>query len=276
MKKVNLFFVLAFLIFFTNRFRASAQNTEISNNNNKQNNQETLEFSHPLITESISPDTKIRFTFLDTKADSSMLSQTYDLELEYAPVPSFSLHLDIPYAVLNPSGEKAVSSLDNVELDLKFANFAFASHNVLLGYGISFGFPTGSQVKGIGSDHIWDINPFFNGGIRWKDWEWTAFFTFGIPSNQHNNENIQTGLESRLTALYHIGNKWQALLEAGNAIQISRFYKGEGNYDLTEGIKFKPDPDKPWIVALGAREPLGKNDELKLQGILSVFYHFKD
>ncbi len=276
MKKYNRLFLYAVLIFLINSFNISAQESKETATDSNQNKPEELEFSHPLITESISPDTKIRFTFLDTRDNSGMYSQTYDLEMEYAPVPSFSLHLDIPYAVLNPSGESRISNLDNIELDLKFANFAFASHKVLLGYGISFGFPTGSQAKDIGSDHIWDINPFFNGGFMWRKWEWTAFFTFGIPANQKNNENMQTGLESRLTALYHLSPRWQALVEAGNATQISRFYRGAGNYDLTEGIKYKPDPDKPWIIALGAREPLGNNDELKLQGVLSVFYHFKD
>jgi hypothetical protein len=238
--------------------------------------QENLEFSHPLITESISPDTKIRFTFLDTKAKDNVLSQTYALELEYSPVPSFSIHLDIPYTVLKPTGNHSISNLDEIEMTFKFANFAFASHNVLLGYGIGLGLPTGDQAKGIGNNHIWDINPFFNGGIIWKEWEWTAYFIFGIPSNQYTEENVQTGLESRLTALYHIGRRWEALLEAGNATQISHFYKGEKNYDLTEGVKFRPDPDKPWIIALGVRHPVFQNNEIKLQGIISVFYHFND
>ena len=264
------------LLFSMNWLDIIAQEDVSSNGKENYNGQEHLEFSHPLITESISPDTKIRLTFLDTKSNDNILSQTYDLELEYAPVPSFSIHLDVPYVVLHPSGNNIISNLDEIELALKFANFAFASHNVLLGYGIIFGLPTGDQAKGIGNNHILDINPFFNGGIKWERWEWTAFFIFGIPSNQRTNENIQTGLESRLTALYNINTRWGALLEAGNATQISRFYKGDNSYDLTEGIIFRPDPDKPWIIGIGARNPIFKNDEIKLQGMVSVFYHFKD
>jgi hypothetical protein len=33
---------------------------------------------------------------------------------------------------------------------------------------------------------------------------------------------------------------------------------------------------QPWIIGIGARNPVFKNDEIKLQGIISVFYHFKD
>jgi hypothetical protein len=238
--------------------------------------QEQMEFSHPLITESISPDTKIRLTFLNTKGTDNKIAQTYDLELEYSPVPVFSIHLDVPYEVIHPSENLLISNFNEIEVDLKFANFAFASHNVLMGYGISFGLPTGNQAKGIGNNHVWDINPFFNGGIKWKNWEWTAFFILGIPFNKSSTDNKQTALECRLTALYHFNNQWEGLIEAGNATQLSRFYKGDNSYDLTEGIKFKPKADKPWILGLGIRHPVFKNDEIKLQGIITVFYHFKD
>jgi hypothetical protein len=268
-------FICWILFLLLNCLRIEAQN-KISTDSKDLSRKEQIEFSHPLVTESISPDTKIRLTFLDTKAIDNKMSQTYDLELEYAPVPVFSIHLDVPYEVLHPSENLLISNLSEIEVDLKFANFAFANHNVLLGYGISFGLPTGNQEKGIGNNHVWDVNPFFNGGVKWKKWEWTAFFILGIPVNQNSNENKQTALECRLTSLYHINLKWEALIEAGNATQLSRFYKGDNSYDLTEGIKFRPDPDKPWILGVGLRHPLFKNDEIKLQGILSVFYHFKD
>ena len=267
---------LVILLFLISSLNIIAQEKGSSSVNETQYEKEHLEFSHPLITESISPDTKIRFTLLDTKADSNRLSQTYGLELEYSPFPIFSIHLGIPYTVLHQSQNNTVKNLDEIELALKFANFAFSNHNVLLGYGISFGLPTGNQDKGIGSNHILDISPFFNGGIKWKRWEWTAYFTFDIPCNQNENENIQSTLESRLTALYNISPKWQALLEAGSTSPISRFYKGDSNYDLTEGVKFMPVSDKPWILAIGVRHPVLNNNEFKLQGIFSVFYHFKD
>ena len=271
--KLSFFITLLFLISTLNII---GQEAGSGSGNEIQNEKEHLEFSHPLITESISPDTKIRLTFLDTKADSNLLSQTYGLELEYSPLPVFSVHLDIPYTILHPSQSQTIRNLDEIELALKFANFAFSNHNILLGYGINFGLPTGNQDKGIGSNHILYINPFFNGGIKWKRWEWTAYFTFEMPCNQNENENIQTTMESRMTALYYISPRWQALLEAGSTSPISHFYKGDCNYDLTEGVKFMPDPDKPWILAIGVRHPVLNNNELKFQGIFSVFCHFKD
>jgi len=235
-----------------------------------------LEFSHPIFTESISPDTKIRFNYVKTKVEDSLSSHSFDLEMEYAPVPAFSIHLDVPYTVLRPKNSSSLSHLEDVELALKFANFAFAKHKVLLGYGISFGFPTGSDMKGIGSDHIFSIDPFLNGGIIWRKWEGTAYFTFDIPTHQLPEENLQTGLETRLTALYHLNPYWQLLVEAGNSKEIGHQMATEKNYDIAEAVKFRPDPGKPWILAFGVRQPLGDNTEFKFQGMFSLFYHFED
>ncbi len=276
MSKCRTLYVCLIQLFSISCFNVIAQENVISKGLDDNKKQEHLEFSHPLITESISPDTKIRSTLLYTKVNDNMSSQTYDLELEYAPVPTFSLHLDIPYTVVDSKGNHSMSNLDEIELTLKFANFAFERRNILLGYGISFGLPTGDQSKGIGNDHIWDIGPFFNCGVMLKRWEWTAYFIFNIPSNQNSDDNIQPSLASRLTSLYHISKRWEGLLEAGNAKQISHFYNDENSYDLTEGVKFRPNPDKPWIIALGVRHHIIQNTEIKLQGIISVFYHFKD
>jgi hypothetical protein len=235
-----------------------------------------LEFSHPLVTESISPDTKYRFTFFGTKTQTHNFLQTYNVELEYSPAPAFSIHLDVPYMVLKPAIGQPVSHFDDVELSFKFANFAFAENNILVGYGLSVGFPTGNQEIEMGNDHIWYVNPFFNGGVKLKRWEWTAFITFGLPANQHDDEFVPNYLETRFTTLYNINRRFQALLEAGNEKPITWAGRKENNYDITEGIKFCPDPEKPWILALGAREPLFRNDELKFQIIFSVFYHMKD
>lgn len=241
---------------------------------NEKAHEDHLEFSHPLFTESISPDTKIRFNYINTNVDDSLTSHGFNLEMEYSPVPAFSLHLDIPYTVLKPKGVTTLSHLEDIELAIKFANFAFAKHKVLVGYGVSFGFPTGSDFKRIGSSHIFSIDPFFNGGVMWKRWEWTAYFTFDIPTHQQPQEDLPTGLVSRLTALYHLDPHWQLLAEAGNSKEIGHAAATKGNYDIAEGIKYRPNPEKPWILALGVREPLGDNSEFQFQGMFSVFYHF--
>ncbi|MEO9146183.1 MAG: hypothetical protein ABI237_11570 [Ginsengibacter sp.] len=262
--------------FFTADAQTINEGTPKSETSTKTKEKDQLEFSHPLITESISPDTKIRFTYLNTKIQSGITSQSYILELEYAPVPAFSLHLDVPYGTLQSHGASSFSNLDNIELTLKFANFAFANRNVLLGYGIGFGLPTGSDSKGIGSNHIIEVEPFLNGGYMWRKWEWTTYFTFSVPTNQNKGENMQTSLESRITALYHLNNYWQPLVEFGNERDISSPSGWNKNYDLLEGVKYLPFGHKPWILGTAVREGLGKNTDVHFQWLLTLFYHFKD
>lgn len=249
----------------------STQHVKISSTNKK----EQLEFSHPLITESISPDNKIRFTYFNTKVNDSLSSQTCDLELEYAPVPFFSLHLDVPYQVLKP-GTSTESNLDNIEFTLKFANFALAEHSILFGYGIGLGFPTGNDIKGIGSNHILNVEPFLNGGYKWRRWEWIAYFTLNVPTHQRMDEMMQSGLDSRITALYHLNSYFQLLGEFGNERYVSHQSGWNKNYELLEGIKYLPFGHKPWILALGVNEPIAQNEVLKFQWLFSLFYHFRD
>ena len=273
---IALFFCFYFGAFFSANAQTTNDGTIKSETSANTKEKDHLEFSHPLITESISPDTKIRFTYLDTKINSRTDLQNYVLELEYSPVPAFSLHLDLPYSTLKSQGASSFSNLDDIELTLKFANFAFASHNVLLGYGIGFGLPTGNDSKGIGSNHIIEVEPFLNGGYLWRKWEWTAYFTFSVPTNQQKNENMQASLESRITALYHLNNYWQPLVEFGNERDISSPTGWNKNYDLLEGVKYLPFGHKPWIIGAAVRQGLGKNSDLHFQWLLTLFYHFKD
>lgn len=96
---------------------------------------EGLHFAHPLIAESVSPDTKVRidhrfFEFPDGDNENSGV-----LEAEYAVTRSFSVEAGIPYSY-------TATEAGNAEILLKFANYAFEEAGVLLGYGIEFGFPT--------------------------------------------------------------------------------------------------------------------------------------
>ncbi|HET7114985.1 MAG TPA: hypothetical protein VFI29_00750 [Hanamia sp.] len=273
---VVLFFCFYLGAFSTVHAQKTNDGTTKSETSANSKEKDHLEFSHPLITESISPDTKIRFTYLNTKVQSGITSQQYVLELEYSPVPVFSLHLDVPYGTLKSQGASSFSNLDNIELTLKFANFAFANHNVLLGYGIGFGLPTGNDSKGIGSDHVIDVEPFLNAGYLWRKWEWTAYFTFSVPTHQHKGENMQSSLESRATALYHLNRYWQLLAEFGNERDISSPSGWNKNYDLLEGFKYLPFGHKPWILGAAVRQGLGKNSDLHFQWLLTLFYHFRD
>ena len=122
---------------------------------------EGLHFSHPLIAESVSPDTKVRidYDFADLGQDAS--THTLGLELEYAFHRAFSIEAGVPFRGLDLGDESGTSRLGNAEVALKFANYAFEHRGLLFGYGVEFGLPTGSEAAGIGSDHIVEFEPFF-------------------------------------------------------------------------------------------------------------------
>ena len=139
-------------------------------------------------------------------------TQTLGLELEYAFHRAFSIEAGVPFTRLDLDDESGTSKLGNAEVALKFANYAFESRGLLLGYGIEFGLPTGSEADGIGSDHIVELEPFFNVGFKQKDWELVAFTTFGIPTNQESEE-VETELVTNVSTLYHVNPRLQLLLE---------------------------------------------------------------
>ena len=94
-----------------------------------------------------------------------------EFEAEYAITRAFSVEIGGPFASINPDGASSESGIGNLEIALKFANYAFENLGILLGYGVEFGLPTGDDAKGIGSDHVFEIEPFFNIGVQRGHWE---------------------------------------------------------------------------------------------------------
>jgi hypothetical protein len=157
---------------------------------------EGLHFTHPLIAESITPDTKLRvdYQWLDFP-DGDTESSTV-LEAEYAFHRSFSIELGLPYSA-------SASEFGNLEAVLKFAYYAFEDAGILLGYGVELGFPTNGtpaghdeddelaasrQPKGDGTA-LTRARPRFNSGgggggvegtLGTDDWELAPFLNFGL------------------------------------------------------------------------------------------------
>ena len=198
---------------------------------------EGLHFSHPLIAESVSPDTKVRidYDFADLGPDAS--AHTLRLELEYAFHRAFSIEAGIPFTSLDLD-ESGTSRFGNAEVALKFANYAFENRGVLLGYGVEFGLPTGSEAAAIGSDHVVEFEPFFNIGFQRSDWELVVFTTFGIPTNQEEGEEVDTELGTDFSMLYHASPRLQLLLEFDGESVLSGEESGKQTWHVTPGIKF--------------------------------------
>ena len=232
-----------------------------------------LHFSHPLFSESITPDTKVRFDF-GREWEAEGTGSELELEAEYAFHPAFSIEFGAPYHFHNPDVGANETGLGNMEIALKFANFAFEDKGLLLGYGLEVGMPTGSDVTGIGSGHIWELEPFLGIGLVTGNFELVNRTRFGIPINQEPGEEVETELNYDFSALYHFSPRFQGLLELNGGIGLSGDEAGEGIVSLSPGIKVAPFASQALFVGLGASFPLGE-EELDARLKLAFFYHFE-
>lgn len=236
-----------------------------------------LHFSHPLIAESPSPDTKVRFDyfFMHRAGVEAADVHTFNLEAEYAFQPWLSLEIDAPYTRLDPRDGKATDHFDVAEVALKYANFTFADRGLLLGGGIELGLPSGDEERGIGSDHVVEIAPYVDAGYRRGRFELVSFLKFAIPTNQQGPEHDEVDLEVEYNAalLYHATERLELILELDGST-VAAGEENESILNLTPGVKFCPLADRRLQVGLGASLPLTRQHEFEVRTILSVFWHF--
>ncbi len=266
----KLIYLAITLLFFTSNYITAQEH-----HSEEEEHHEGLHFSHPLFTESISPDTKFRFDYQYSKIDNNSKSSELHLEYEYAFNRSFSISVTAPYVFIAQTDQNSVSNLGNIELSFKFANYVFEQSNLLLGYGLSIGLPTGSGKKGIGSNYVTDLEPFFNMGYMINDFEFTLFSTFGIPSNLHQGERVENDLNLQLATIYNITYRFQGVLEFNRESIINGNSNSSAGWYIAPGIKAVPFNNiEKVILGLGVRLPLSNTKEFNSQLLFSVFYHF--
>ncbi|HSC34851.1 MAG TPA: hypothetical protein VLG45_06215 [Thermodesulfobacteriota bacterium] len=253
------------------------------------NNPDGLHFSHPLIAESPSPDTKIRldYFFLDVDGEvedeelgeegegpSKFKESTVNLELEYAFTRNISIEADIPYTFINPDEGKDVNHFNNIEIGVKLATFFLEEYGILLGGGLEFGLPTGDDEKGIGSDNIFEIEPFMSFGWKYKILEVVSFLHIGFPVNQKGDQNEGDELGYNLSTLVHATEWLEVLLEFDGETVLNGEEEGESVLNIDPGVKFKPFKSQELHVGFGAGFPVTNDEEFEYRLIASVFYHF--
>jgi hypothetical protein len=250
-----------------------------------------LHFSHPLITESPSPDTKIRLDYFFLNVDgeveddelgeegegpSRYKESTVNLELEYAFTRNISIEADIPYTFINPDEGQGdnVSHFNTVDIGVKLATFILEEYGILLGGGLEFGLPTGDDDKGIGSDNIWEIEPFLSFGWKYKILEVVSFLHLGIPVNQKGDQDEGNELGYNLSMLVHATDWLEVLLEFDGETVLNGEEEGESVLNIDPGVKFKPFKSQDLQVGFGAGFPVTDDEEFEYRLIASVFYHF--
>ncbi len=251
-------------------------------------NDEGLHFSHPLISESPSPDTKIRLDYflLDVDGEvedeeigeegegpSRFKESTIRLELEYAFTRNISIEADIPYTFLNVEDGNNENNFNNIELGVKLATFILEEFGILLGGGLEFGLPTGNDRKGIGSDNIIEIEPFVDFGYKLQSFELVGFLSLGFPVNQKGDQDEGDEMGYNLSMLYHLGDVVEVLLEFDGETVLNGEEDGEFVLNIDPGIKVAPFKNKDLQLGFGVGFPLTDDEEFKYRLVGSIFYH---
>lgn len=237
-----------------------------------------LHFTHPLVTESVSPDTKVR---LDYIYSTPGIGHEIEVEGEYAFHRAFSIEGGVHYDL---SG----AALGETHVLFKFANYAFAERGVLLGYGIAFELPTGGgdhhhggdehghdgHAQATGSSDIYVVEPFLNGGIARGPLEISGWARFAIPTNHETQSDVETNFRYDISALYHVGNRLDVLTELNGASGLSGRALGEATASIVPGVRLRPFVDRELVGALGVALPLTEHEAFDSRIIISLFYHF--
>jgi hypothetical protein len=239
---------------------------------------ESLHFAHPLFSESPSPDTKLRADYIfssiggdpEEKADV----HTMRLEAEIALRPWISIEANIPVTVRDPKQGAKVNHLDTVEVGLKLATFALAEHGVLLGGGIEFGFPTGSDGKEIGSSHVLEVEPFIDVGFKRDALEIVGFLSPAIPTREKGDDEADVELGWSVSFLYHVDERVTTLLELNGEHVFGGEEAGHSAVGISPGIKLSPAGDPNLNIAFGVTIPVSDDKEFDVRTIVSVFYHY--
>lgn len=234
-----------------------------------------LHFSHPLVTESPSPDTKLRFDYLGSRSrDPVGLDENiFRFEGEYAFTHNISLAIVAPFiSRIAPATERA-SALGNVELSLKAASLAFGERGLLLGGGLSAELPTGSDAKGIGSSHLVELEPFVDAGYKRDELELVAFMTLSSTFRRRTGEEAEHNLAMDFSALYAVQPRIEALIEITTERALIGEESGSQETFVAPGLKVYPFTNRR--LMFGASVAFGTGAVRNTRAVLlSGFYHF--
>ncbi len=232
------------------------------------------DLAHPLIAESPTPDTELRFEYIVVDKRQAT-EQVLNPEGEFALSSWASIEVDLPYVFRDPnSGDNTVDHLGTTEIALKLAHGLTA--DVLVGGGLELGIPTGDDGSGIGSNNEIVVAPFLDFGARHNRFEVITFLGFGIPFNQGNAEERaekDLELEYNFALAYWFIPRSRLILEFdGEAVVLGD--DNEGIINITAGVIGAPLEDVPLEIGGGMSVPLTSDQEFDRRVVFSALYQF--
>lgn len=243
--------------------------------NDHDHDHDQLHFSHPLVTESPSPDTKIRVDLIRTQTNGTggLRENSIRVEGEYAFNHNVSLAVIAPYISRTAPAAERASGVGNVELSLKGASFAFAERGILLGGGLSAAFPTGSDAKAIGSSHLVELEPFLDAAYKMDALELVGLASLSSTFRRRTGEEAERNLTFDFSALYQVQPRIEGLIEVTSARALVGPESGLPQTLVAPGIKVYPFASRK--IMFGGNVAFGTGDVRDTRSLLlSGFYHF--
>ena len=232
------------------------------------------DLAHPLIAESPTPDTELRFEYITIDKPNGD-EQIVNPEGEFALSSWASIEVDLPYTFRQPSsGTGSTDHLANTEIALKLAHGL--TEDILVGGGLELGIPTGDDAKGIGSNNEIVITPFLGFGARFGGFEVITFLGFGVPFNEGDPEaraEKDLELEYNLALAYWFVPRTRLILEFdGEAVVLGN--DNQGTINVTVGGIGAPLRNWPLEIGGGVSIPLTADKEFDSRLIVSALYQF--
>jgi hypothetical protein len=234
-----------------------------------------LHFSHPMVTESPSPDTKIRLDYLGTRISgvTDLREHVIRLEGEYAFNHTVSVAVVTPFVWRTAPRAARASGLGDIEISLKAASLMFGDRGLLLGGGLSSALPTGNDSKGIGSGHIIELEPFLDLGYKRNAFEFVGFARASSTFRRRAGEEVERALAFDFSALYQVRSRLEALIELTTERALVGPDAGLPHTSIAPGLKVYPFPNRRLMFGGSVLFGTGAVQETRAV-LLSGFYHF--
>jgi hypothetical protein len=236
---------------------------------------EGLHFSHPLLNESPSPDTKLRLDLTWARVGDGIDRVTERgarLEGEYEIAEGVSFAVTVPW-VRRESVFGNTQGTGSTELSLKGVSQRWAHHGVVLGGGLSVGVPTGSDERGIGSSRTVELEPFADVGVQFGGLELVAFGHYGTTVHNPVGVEAERQLSFIESAVFTVTRLAEALLELETVHPLGSDEPTTNR--IAPGLKLYPFTNRHIMAGVSVPIALRRSGEPESRAVIvSAFYHF--
>lgn len=120
----------------------------------------------------------------------------------------------------------------------------------------------------------WQVAPFLTAGIRRGAWEVVSWFIFAIPFRQESGDDVGTELAWDFSALHHVSDRVQAMVELNGSAGLSGAAVGEEVLTVSPGLKVRVLAGRPAFLGLSTGFPVTGDDPFDARFLASLLWHF--